>query len=279
MPITLSPSGSFGPGTVTGPVGGEARSSASVRTMAQQLLDQTGWLKALVDAGVLKVRSLANVAALKAVAGQATGDHRVVKDLGLFEFDGGSSATSDDVTVVTPTVGGGRWLHVNRGARVANGFAPLDAAAKVPNANLRGVLSASQSASPSTTSGTLGGVIHETYSSILTISLAIGEVLAVAGRASFSFGGGYATTEDVQAYLVLAQPDTSLVEVPGARTTLRRAATLDKHAGLSGFFRAAQAGTHTLKLFLGYSVVPGGVTYSVQSSPAPFFEVHRLSAP
>src|SRR5262249_27367736 len=42
VPVTLTPSGSFGAGTVSAPAAGEPRTALSVRTGLQQLLDQTG---------------------------------------------------------------------------------------------------------------------------------------------------------------------------------------------------------------------------------------------
>jgi hypothetical protein len=55
------------------------------------------------------------VAAVKAIAAVDRSDKQLifVEDLGsVFQFDSGSSATGDDVTVITPTAGTGRWLRV-----------------------------------------------------------------------------------------------------------------------------------------------------------------------
>lgn len=279
MPVTLSPSGTYGPGTVTAPVDGEPRSAGSVATGLQQLLDMVGYVKTLLDSGVLRIRSVASVTALKALTGHTTGDHATVKDLGLYQFDASSALTANDVTVVQPTVGGGRWLHVNRSSNVSNGFASLDSAGKVPNAQLRGVLSQSQTATPSPTSGNLASQIQVIYPSVINLTLAVGDVWMICGRALLQFGGsGLSLSDDCQAYIDVVQPDTSTVEVSGTRTTCPRAfSTLSKFVGMSGLFKAIQAGTHTLRFVLHYSTAPSNVTYSISTSPT--FEAHRLSVP
>lgn len=277
MPITLSPSGSFGAGTVTAPVAGEARSSASVRTALQQLLDMAGFNKAILDSGVLRLRSVASIAALKGVTGQTTGDHAAVKDLGIFQFDAASALSSDDVNVVTPTAGGGRWLLIVRGLRgIANGIASLDATSKVPAAQLRGQLLASGSTSPSSASATMPSQATDVYTGLLSTTLAVGDVWAVASQFTVTMGGaGLSASEDTRAAFRIVQPDTSSVELSGGTFWIPRGAVTRK-ATPCGFFKATQAGTHTLTFQLIYSTTPTNVTYSVSAASV---EAHRFAAP
>lgn len=56
-----------------------------------------------------------NLAALKALTVSAGIDKYMinVEDMGMFRYDAQSSATSDDVYIVTPTVGAGRWIKMS----------------------------------------------------------------------------------------------------------------------------------------------------------------------
>ncbi len=148
---TLTPVATYGSNPTYPEDGVDPETAAGLEVSIQTALNRSELVKTRIDAGVQKVRTVATIAALKGVTGHATGDHAVVKDMGVYEFDGASVATSNDVTVVTPTVGGGRWLLAGRSLGVANGFAALDATAKVAFANLRGVGSVRAQASVAAT--------------------------------------------------------------------------------------------------------------------------------
>lgn len=57
----------------------------------------------------------ATIVALKAMTGMTTGTRVLVQDLGLYRYDGGAALTADEVSIVTPATGVGRWLRELRG--------------------------------------------------------------------------------------------------------------------------------------------------------------------
>lgn len=86
-------------------------------------------------------RSVADVAAVKAIAAASRQDAMVLwvdSLLSLFYFDSASVLAGNDITVITPTAGSGRWLLMPAGASVVTGTraAPIS----VPIAGLTGAL-------------------------------------------------------------------------------------------------------------------------------------------
>lgn len=272
MTKILTPVAAYGSNPTYPEDGIDPETAAGLEVSIQTAINRAELAKTRLDAGIQKIRSVATVAALKAVTGQATGDHIVVVDTGLFQFDGASLATSDDVTVVTPTAGGGRWLGVGRSARVANGYAPLDATAKVPVANLRGQLLASSSnATVGTTTGNLTTQTQAILAGQLPVTLAVGDLLISQIVGTFTISTG---SNSVVMGMTITQPDTTNVNVAYASTGQD---SLDKFFGLHGIFRATQAGTHSLRLITVYSVIPSSVAFTLQIGCT--FSHHRFAAP
>lgn len=63
--------------------------------------------------------TVASIAELKTLSVSSPSKWATVQNgkfVSFFRYDGGSTATSDDATVVTPTVGGGRWLINHNGS-------------------------------------------------------------------------------------------------------------------------------------------------------------------
>jgi hypothetical protein len=83
-------------------------------------------LQQLTEAtGVKLVRNVANLAALKAIVGGAGVDRELcwVEGLGLFFYDSAGATAADNVMVVQPDSGGGRWYHAAYAAKgVADGL-------------------------------------------------------------------------------------------------------------------------------------------------------------
>lgn len=98
---------------IQGPNDGESALSDSVKaTLTKRLTNRTKYLKDLAEvSGVARLRSVADVAALKAVTGQTTSDLRFVKGKGVYRFDSGAAGPEALPWIVQPTVGGGFWEH------------------------------------------------------------------------------------------------------------------------------------------------------------------------
>ena len=135
MPVNVPGSSSSYPANITTPSDGDVRNAASVATALAQLADRTAYLKAKagIDAdGAKRIRTVADVAALKAIAGADRADKDVAIVLGtgsgVYLFSAGSTVAGDDMNVVQPTSGTGRWIHVDYFRRGwDNGVATLDA--------------------------------------------------------------------------------------------------------------------------------------------------------
>jgi hypothetical protein len=131
---------------ITPPSDGDPRTAASVRTPLQQLADRATWLKAFFDeSGVKKVRNVVQVSDLKALTGMADKEVAWVAAMAApYIYLASSIAAADDIFVVQPNSGGGRWVHPGytiyllRGA--ANGFASLNASTKVPDAQIKNAI-------------------------------------------------------------------------------------------------------------------------------------------
>lgn len=65
-----------------------------------------------VQYGATALEQAADLTALKALTGMDNGEIRLLPSVGLFHYDSASAATADDVTIVAPTSGTGRWLLV-----------------------------------------------------------------------------------------------------------------------------------------------------------------------
>lgn len=134
MPNTVTGTNTFS-NTHSVPADGDDLTGASAETPFQSLADNTRYLQQILEAsGVKLVRNAANLAALKALTVGSTYDQQVcwVEGLGLFFYDYGSSATPDNVMVVQPDAGGGRWIHAAYAARGANyGLAGLSSAGQL----------------------------------------------------------------------------------------------------------------------------------------------------
>lgn len=251
MTKVLTPSATYGANPTFPEDGVDPETAAGLEVSIQCALNRAELAKSRLDAGVTKIRTVADITALKALTGQATGDHAIVKDRGLFEFDSASALSTDDVNIVQPTAGTGRWqlsVHALRGT--INGIASLDANSKVPSAQLRGHL---VSTSNSTTNPSASG----TLSSPGPFGVAIASVSLTAGQcwdffASFSFSKTTGTaTDGTSAFLALlvVQPDTSGVAVPGSNIWTSPASVgVFLPYAMRGRFIATQSGTHSLKV-------------------------------
>lgn len=137
MPSIVTEDGSF-PETIEVPDDGEGATSASLEdTFVQDLSNRTRHDHTILTvSGVPRIRSVANVAALKAATGMASGDTRYVDGIGLYFFLAGSLTPEAGIWVVAPNVGAGRWIHELAGVIVDTtsvGVATFGATGKVLN--------------------------------------------------------------------------------------------------------------------------------------------------
>lgn len=93
---------------------GEALAQAQLLVAPQGLANRTAYLHRLValagGAGIRRVWTVADIAALKAVTTHNDGDVIYVESRGAYLFDSASTQATLDPIVVTPTAGGGRWF-------------------------------------------------------------------------------------------------------------------------------------------------------------------------
>lgn len=111
MPSTLTEAASF-VSTVTVPNDGEGVTAASVRDAVSPVANRTQSLKADIHTtGVPRLRSVADLTALAALAGMSDGAVYVVPGVGVYLYNAGSSAASSSPWVIVPGGGVGRWFH------------------------------------------------------------------------------------------------------------------------------------------------------------------------
>lgn len=145
MPSTLTGTAGAVDITVQVPADGDPANGASLIPGFQRCADNAKRLLDIVTTtGASAVRQVADIAALQALSGMTDGQAALVKKRGLYVY------VDPDVTspltnwIVAPSLGTGNWFHINYLLRnVAYGIVALDAAAKVPVANLPNTLLAS----------------------------------------------------------------------------------------------------------------------------------------
>lgn len=163
------------------PVGSDLRNALSVKNVAQYLANRTKYLR---DA-----QTPITLAALKAIGSPPNGMVRTVSARGVYTFDLSSSATPNDITVVQPTVGSGRWHLLSAVADVAYGFPQLDANGLVPLARqVRGGYV------PSVVRGTLAADFAMSLSNpwtnahTVTFTPVVGDIVVLSCNARFKSG-------------------------------------------------------------------------------------------
>lgn len=271
MPTSFPDDPSQYPTEIFVPVGGEPRTDVSIQGPFRSLANRTANLKARLDAiapitrpGVTALAHVVSDAALIALRGSDHPDKAIclVDDVGLYEFDAGSSVTPSAPWVRQPTdipsASTGRWILLGAGYGVVGapgGLPQCDATGRVPGGAVRnGTLSiASWALGPAgltlpVTAGLLADIPGSQQS--LGNLLPADNVLAV-------LAGGVATTGGTTLRAVVVQPDGSLMPINGCTASVTASGVV---AGV-GQFLATQLGAHAIKL-----QVLASVTGTVQSS-------------
>lgn len=112
MPLTqpYTPSASWHETTVYQPNGAKSDGLSLIQA-GLYALDNVAYLTgANTSSAVNRLATVANLAALKAITGQRNEDYTTAKGLGLYQFDSSSALAPDNLLVVAPDVGTGRWL-------------------------------------------------------------------------------------------------------------------------------------------------------------------------
>ncbi len=141
---------------VQGPDNTELADESSVDVPFQALVSRSKYLYDIIGptgTGTKRVHMVANRTALKAETGQQDGDViGLLNGEGFYVFSASSALTEDLPWVVTPTAGGGRWLHMLRGLKgAASGLASLSALGKVVEPVPYALIGAAQYATALTT--------------------------------------------------------------------------------------------------------------------------------
>ncbi len=201
----------------------------------------------LTSRGVPRVRTVANQAALVALTGMTNGEHAIIKNQGLYEYDPSSGATIAPPFVLA-AAGGGRWIFVGTTVvGAASGLAPLDASSKVPHANLRGHVVSSSSFSIAGQSGTVGtGGIN--VGSPSSQPLVAGHVWHFVGDVLMAKAFGSLAGQRFSFSLEVTQPDTVVRGVTASlHYSFDDTGNDVKSASISGRFVATQSGTHSVQ--------------------------------
>jgi hypothetical protein len=132
-------------GTVVAPSNGDLLTDASFTAGLQPLTNRTTFLYTRLNTGVLRIRTAATEAALKALTGMADGDVAVIAGAGgmrgMYVFLAGVTTAESSPQVIAPSTGTGRWfLHTYALHNQVRGYAMLDASARLPVAQLPAVV-------------------------------------------------------------------------------------------------------------------------------------------
>lgn len=133
------------------PADGDPANEATFGLTAADLANRTQYLRAITDVltstGAKRIDSATDIAALRAKTGMSTGDDCLVGTYGLYSYDAASNLAADNVLVVQPTTGGGRWLNALATLRgLALGLAGLDSSGRLPQGQLPQALVSNQTA-------------------------------------------------------------------------------------------------------------------------------------
>lgn len=171
MPQTINGSaGSYG-NALTIPVDGEGASMATMSPAFQALLNNDALFNALLSSGVLRVRTVANDAALLALAGMANGEVALVKNRGLYLYVDPDATAAADPWVRQPAVGTGRWFHSLYALQAAaGGLATLDGGGLLPTSQLPAIATAGRYIRTVSASNYIAGVVSNVPGNFSTVN-------------------------------------------------------------------------------------------------------------
>lgn len=112
MPQNITDSATY-TATIQSVADGDAATGANFLLGPQGLANRTAFLNAIIGAtgtGVQWIRTVANNAALTAIATPSNLSYAVVTGQGLYQYNSASAATVDAITVINGPAGVGRWL-------------------------------------------------------------------------------------------------------------------------------------------------------------------------
>ncbi len=128
--------------TVTSPADGDVANGALYQGADQRHANNTKYLyDKITTGGVVAIRNVANLAALKALTGMLTGQAAYVKGYGTYLYVDPDATADSSPWAIEPTSGSGCWFHSLYSQQdAASGVAVLDASRKVATARLPNAL-------------------------------------------------------------------------------------------------------------------------------------------
>lgn len=217
----------------TAPVRGETRTSDSMEICFQNAANRSAHVKQRLYAndpdgtGVRRLRSVASLAALRAVTLLPADSVILVRGVGLYTYAADSLAAELEPQVIRPAVipaeVSGRWLLVNSGLiGVANGLAPLNESGKVAGSRLAISDGAGRVAAANVVNGITQLIASHSDAILLIpadtawrnipgalfeVTLALGDLLFVDYEITFS----YTPNDRVKIRIQITKPDATTI--------------------------------------------------------------------
>lgn len=270
MPVTLTEADAFG-ASVSFPApldAGSVADGSPLKNFAQEIANRTRWVKNLLDGGVKKIRTVADLTALRGITGQANGDIAFATDsLGrraFWLYDTSSSGAEAAPYRIKPTgfadVTAGRWVHFLAYFGIAQA---TEADNKLQFRGLGSIVEIIDRHDASTTTFSAAAWENVTGLSI-SKSLTIGDVLDVESILVWATDDASAT----QSFRLRVETPSGNAVLDGTETTLHAIANGKRmQVVMRGRYTATEGGTHTINTQVNTSAGgPVNVTAYLRSS-------------
>jgi len=245
------------------PVDGDVRNAASVQTGFQNLANRTAFFNAQIGAlgsGAKKVRTVASVAALKALLGMADGEIAITNGgfpyaSNLWLYSIGGADTEFLPWIVAPNSGPGRWYNaLQSNVNLAGGASGAAARWTVPVPNALTTLVQTTLASPGSYTVTPLGPFVDSGAISSAVTLNVGDTVLVAVTSTLQ--NNTVNANSVGAQLAVLDPAAVTTALTGSKqqlspggfgaTNVIGAAPIN----LKYLFTALLAGAHQFKIQL-----------------------------
>jgi hypothetical protein len=262
MPTNITDVSTFSD-PVVGPADGDTRNASSVLTGLQHLANRTRWIyDLLTSTGIGRVRTVASVGALKALASPSPGDVVIllvgIPQVYIFRSVALAGTDITGMRYDSTTVAGqwvSPWFYL---ADVSGTFAPgprLDVQV-LPPPNRVVDIPESIVSSPSSLSWTSGGTWRALDASLASVSLQEGDIVYLSGSCTWSTNDAVDGEVDFRLY-VSAPGGAGAVDGTLVQNLLVSGADKRQHMNLNGRYRVTGTGVHTFTMeLLGSGAAP-----------------------